>query len=54
MNEFSGFLDRIIGVDFPLQASFTAEMKPKGLFLWVAIDSEEEESEILNRIAKWA
>lgn len=28
-------------------------MDPKGLFLWVATDSEEEEIEILKRIEKW-
>ncbi len=33
--------------------AFTAEMKPHGLFLWVATDSEEEELEIINRLAKW-
>ena len=32
---------------------FMAEMEPQGLFLWIATDSEEEELEILNRVAKW-
>jgi len=33
--------------------AFIAEMKPQGLFLWVATDNEQEELTILNRIAKW-
>ena len=33
---------------------FMAEMKPHGLFLWIATDNEEEELEILNRVAHWA
>lgn len=33
--------------------AFMAELKPPGLFLWMATDSEEEELEILNRVAKW-
>ncbi len=32
---------------------FMAEMKPEGLFLWIATDNEEEESEILKRLSKW-
>ena len=34
--------------------AFIAEMKPKGLFLWIETTSEEEELEILNRLAKWS
>jgi hypothetical protein len=33
--------------------SFMAEMEPQGLFLWIATDNEEEELEILRRVAKW-
>jgi hypothetical protein len=33
--------------------AFMAVMNPKGLFLWVATDNEEEESEILKRVEKW-
>jgi hypothetical protein len=33
--------------------AFMAEMDPKGLFLWVATDNEEEELEILKRVEKW-
>lgn len=33
--------------------AFMAEMKPQGLFLWIATESEEEELEILRRLAKW-
>jgi hypothetical protein len=32
---------------------FISVMDPKGLFLWVATESEEEEIEILKRIEKW-
>jgi hypothetical protein len=32
---------------------FISVMDPKGLFLWVASESEEEEIEILKRIEKW-
>jgi hypothetical protein len=32
---------------------FMNAMKPKGLFLWVETESEEEELEILKRIEKW-
>lgn len=34
--------------------AFMAEMNPQGLFLWIATNNEEEELEILNRIARWA
>jgi hypothetical protein len=30
-----------------------AEMKPQGLFLWIATENEEEELEILKRVTKW-
>lgn len=33
--------------------AFTNTMDPKGLFLWVATEDEEEEKEILKFIAKW-
>ena len=33
--------------------AFMAEMRPQGLFLWIATYNEEEELEILNRVAKW-
>jgi hypothetical protein len=33
---------------------FMDAMDPKGLFLWVATDNEQEEIAILNRIKKWA
>jgi hypothetical protein len=33
--------------------TFMVEMKPQGLFLWIATDSEDEEIDILNRVAKW-
>jgi hypothetical protein len=32
---------------------FIKGMSPKGLFLWVAADSEEEEIAIIKRIEKW-
>lgn len=32
---------------------FMAEMDPKGLFLWVATENEEEELEILKHVEKW-
>ena len=28
-------------------------MQPKGLFLWVATEDEEEEKEILKCVEKW-
>jgi hypothetical protein len=33
--------------------AFMAEMDPKGLFVWVATENEEEELEILKRVEKW-
>jgi hypothetical protein len=33
---------------------FIAAMDPKGLFLWVAVEDEQEELDILNRLKKWA
>jgi hypothetical protein len=33
--------------------SFTDEMDPQGLFLWVATENEEEELKILKQIEKW-
>jgi hypothetical protein len=32
---------------------FMAEMRPKGLFLWIATKNEEEELDILKRLSKW-
>jgi hypothetical protein len=32
---------------------FIAEMDPRGLFLWVATENEEEEKAILKHIEKW-
>ena len=32
---------------------FIDAMDPKGLFLWVAIEDEQEELDILNRIKYW-
>jgi hypothetical protein len=29
-------------------------MEPKGLFLWVATDNEQEQIDILKQIEKWA
>ncbi|KAA3657464.1 MAG: hypothetical protein DWQ04_28030 [Chloroflexi bacterium] len=34
--------------------AFICEMEPQGLFLWVATDNEDEEKNLLKRIAKWA
>lgn len=34
-------------------AAFMAEMRPKGLFLWIATENEMEEIEILKRMDKW-
>lgn len=34
--------------------AFMTEMRPEGLFLWVATDNEEEELEILKRLNRWA
>ncbi len=33
--------------------AFMAEMRPQGLFLWIATDNEAEEFEILKRLSKW-
>jgi hypothetical protein len=33
--------------------SFIAEMDPRGLFLWVATENEEEEKAMLKHIEKW-
>jgi hypothetical protein len=33
---------------------FIEVMDPRGLFLWIATSSEEEEIEILKRISKWS
>lgn len=33
--------------------AFMDTMKPQGLFLWIATDSEEEELDILRRLAQW-
>jgi hypothetical protein len=33
--------------------AFMVEMNPKGLFLWVATENEEEEIEILKHVEKW-
>jgi hypothetical protein len=32
---------------------FIAVMDPKGLFLWVATENEEEEIELLKRVEAW-
>jgi hypothetical protein len=32
---------------------FISVMDPRGLFLWVATESDEEELNILKRIEKW-
>ena len=32
---------------------FISVMKPEGLFLWVAVEDEQEELDILDRIKKW-
>ena len=32
--------------------AFMAEMRPQGLFLWIATNNEEEELEILKRVSK--
>ena len=34
--------------------AFMEAMEPNGLFLWIATENEDEEFEILKRIAKWA
>jgi hypothetical protein len=33
--------------------AFMAEMRPTGLFLWIATTNEEEELDILKRLSKW-
>ncbi len=33
--------------------AFMQEVSPEGIFLWVASESEEEERDILRRVAKW-
>ena len=33
--------------------NFIAVMDPRGLFLWVAVEDEQEQIDILNRIKKW-
>ena len=33
---------------------FISEMRPEGLFLWIATEKEEEELEILKRLKRWA
>lgn len=32
---------------------FMAAVKPEGLFLWIATESEEEQQAILKRVEKW-
>jgi hypothetical protein len=32
---------------------FIEQMKPEGLFLWIAVESEEEEKAILKRLEQW-
>ena len=34
-------------------AGFMDVMDPRGLFLWVATESEDEEKELLKRVEKW-
>ena len=34
--------------------AFMAEMKPQGLFLWIATDNEAQEIDILKRVKKWS
>jgi hypothetical protein len=43
----------IVDLNMNELGAFMAEIKPQGLFLWVATDTEEEELAILNRVAKW-
>jgi hypothetical protein len=43
----------IVDLNMNELGAFMAEIKPQGLFLWVATDTEEEEIDILNRVAKW-
>jgi hypothetical protein len=33
--------------------AFMDEVEPEGIFLWVATDSEEEECDLLKRVARW-
>jgi hypothetical protein len=33
--------------------AFMAEVEPEGIFLWVAADSDEEERDLLKRVARW-
>jgi hypothetical protein len=32
---------------------FIEQMRPEGLFLWIATESEEEELAIIKRLEKW-
>ncbi len=32
---------------------FMDAVKPEGIFLWIAADTEEEELELLKRISRW-
>jgi hypothetical protein len=32
---------------------FMDAVKPEGIFLWIATDTEEEELELLKRISRW-
>jgi hypothetical protein len=32
---------------------FMAAVEPEGIFLWVAADSEEEQQDLLRRVARW-
>jgi hypothetical protein len=33
--------------------AFMEAVRPEGIFLWIATDSEDEELELLKRISKW-
>ena len=30
-----------------------AKVEPEGIFLWVATDSDQEERDLLKRVARW-
>ena len=34
-------------------SSVLLAVKPEGIFLWVAADDEDEEQELLKRVARW-
>jgi len=59
--QWLAFIKRLQGRGMPVVVDLSKEdlnefmevMDPKGLFLWVATNNEEEEIEILKRVEKW-